>query len=124
MVNPLRIPFHCQLMVAVLSVCSAAGAQENNRGPLLQLIGVADSVSRVRITERDGYRWIEANGIPDHQVGRFPNRNNPNRISEQRYRFRMSLTPNPGRTTSNVGMNLFGVALNGVPFDPGAAEFW
>ncbi len=78
----------------------------------------------VRAQERDGWRYVESNGLPNHQTGRFPNRNNPNRISAQQYRFRMTLTPQQAQRTTPVGMNLFGVALNGVPFDPGAAEFW
>jgi hypothetical protein len=88
------------------------------------LVQSGQSGNEVRITERDGFRFIESNGVPDHRTGRFPNRNNPNRISTQRHSFRMPLTPQPAEKTTVLGMYPFGVATNGVPFDPGVAEFW
>lgn len=66
---------------------------------------------------------IKANGIPDHRVGQFPNRGNPNPISEQGYDIVIPSDPKPApQVTSMRGP--FGIALNGVVFDPGAAEFW
>lgn len=68
-------------------------------------------------------RKVSANGIPDHSVGVFPNRGNPNTISEQGYDIVIPADPKPApRPTSQFGP--FGIALNGVVFDPGAAEFW
>lgn len=68
-------------------------------------------------------RNVVANGIPDHDVGDFPNRDNPNRISEQGYDIVIPSDPEANdRPSSQFGP--FGVALNGVLFDPGAAEFW
>lgn len=80
--------------------------------------------NEVSIWEEDGYRYIQSNGIPDHTPGQFPNTGNPNTISEQHYQFRVTLTPRLSGQTHAYGHNLFGVALNGVPFDPGTAEFW
>ncbi|MEZ6122926.1 MAG: YHYH protein [Planctomycetaceae bacterium] len=91
---------------------------------LLNLLAVISADNDVRVTEADGFRFIEANGLPDHPTGDFPNRHNPNRISEQRYRFRMPLKPVIAEQPTPVRMHPFGVALNGIPFDPGAAEFW
>ncbi|MCA9048521.1 MAG: YHYH protein [Planctomycetaceae bacterium] len=91
---------------------------------VLTLLSSAVVENSVSITEKDGYRYIVSNGIPDHDTGRFPNRNTPNRISEQQYRFKVTLTPQAARTPTAVGMQPFGVALNGIPFDPAAAEFW
>ncbi|MEM7626690.1 MAG: YHYH protein [Planctomycetota bacterium] len=86
-------------------------------------VTVNGSPHRVTITERDGYRFITANGIPNHEPGRFPTRGNPNPISAQEYEFRVPLRPEPA-TRVNRSRALFGVALNGVPFDPGTAEIW
>ena len=80
--------------------------------------------SHVEITERDGFRHIEANGLPNHETGRFPNRGNPNTIAAQSYHFRLPLQPLVAETYTPIGRQLFGVALNGVVFDPGTAEFW
>src|SRR5687767_3221785 len=45
---------------------------------------------------RDGYRHITSSGLPDHQPGQFPNRNNPNTIAPQTYAFRIPLEPKAG----------------------------
>lgn len=80
--------------------------------------------NEVRITERDGYRFIESNGIPNHSAGQFPNPGNPNSIQPQRHQYRVTLNPQPARQLTFAGRQPFGVAVNGVPFDPGTAEFW
>lgn len=85
------------------------------------------------IVVRDGYRYITSNGIPNHKTGAFPNKDNPNRISPQKQSFRVTTTPKPaGQANANNAANnrrpgppaLFGVALNGIVFDPGTAEIW
>lgn len=78
----------------------------------------------VSITVRGNKRIIASNGIPEHQVGRFPSRGNPNRISSQNYRFSMPTNPRLRNSTTQQRGVLFGVAVNGVPFDPGTAEVW
>ncbi len=80
--------------------------------------------TNVKIYVSGSKRVIESNGIPDHSTGRFPNSGNPHRISEQTYRFEMPLNPVAGDQPTPMMMQPFGVALNGVPFDPGAAEFY
>ncbi|MEM7584723.1 MAG: YHYH protein [Acidobacteriota bacterium] len=80
--------------------------------------------SSVRVTEQGEVRIIHANGIPEHRVGAFPNRGNPHRISAQRYTFQVPLSPEQTGRLTALGMHDWGVAVNGVPFDPGAAEFW
>ncbi|KAJ54266.1 hypothetical protein ACMU_18755 [Actibacterium mucosum KCTC 23349] len=78
---------------------------------------------QVSIVTRGSKRIMTANGIPTHPVAPFPNSGNPNRISAQNYRFEMPLSPRKGAARA-TGRSLVGVAVNGVPFDPGAAEFW
>jgi hypothetical protein len=82
------------------------------------------SPSKVTITEKDGKRIIVANGLPDHKTGRFPNRGNPNSIEAQDYRFEMPLVPKASSKPRQVQGYLYGIALNGVVFDPGTAEVW
>jgi hypothetical protein len=77
-------------------------------------------------------RSIRANALPSHQVGAFPNRGNPHRIIAQSYRFELPASPNPAptitplhhATPSGPPNQPFGIALNGILFDPGTAEFW
>lgn len=81
---------------------------------------------------RGDVRSIESNGIPEHLVGEFPNRGNPHRIEEQPYRFEIPANPLASKdiTPAHFGdqpgppNRPFGVAMNGVLFDPGTAEFW
>lgn len=80
--------------------------------------------NEVNIREDGRYRYINSNAIPDHATGSFPNRSNPNSIKAQSLEFRLPLTPQrSGRFMPNP-RNLFGVAVNGVPFDPFTGEFW
>ncbi|MEM6758252.1 MAG: YHYH protein [Pseudomonadota bacterium] len=78
----------------------------------------------VSMSVQGGTRIITANGLPSHKVGTFPNAGNPNRIVAQRYSFRMPVSPRPGRARELPPTTAFGVAVNGVPFDPNAAEYW
>ncbi|MEM9704006.1 MAG: YHYH protein, partial [Planctomycetota bacterium] len=80
--------------------------------------------SRVSITERGEFRIISTAGLPDHAVGQFPNRGNPNRIAAQRKTYRVPLNPTVSDRATDARMAAFGVAINGVEFDPGAGEFY
>lgn len=79
---------------------------------------------KVSITLRGEQRAIEANGIPDHTPGQFPRRGNPNTISEQRHNFTVPTKPQVAAAPTDANRGWFGVALNGVPFEAGTAEFW
>lgn len=83
----------------------------------------SDVVNQVRIEEGDGYRYIYSNGIPNHPTGTFPNAGNPNRISPQEHVYRVTLTPELSGDITQI-RPAFGVALNGIPFEPGTGEFW
>ncbi|MBE9399431.1 YHYH protein [Pontibacterium sp. N1Y112] len=86
------------------------------------LISPAYAEAHIRV---DGnYRLISSNGLPEHNTGRFPNANNPTAIREQSVTYRVPVKPIYRESTTPLGMWPFGVAINGVPFDPGAAEFW
>ena len=80
--------------------------------------------SDVSITVEGDYRIIRSNGIPNHAMGQFPNRGNPNTVSPQHYEFRVPANPKAADHTTRLRMQPFGVAVNGVVFDPGAAEWW
>jgi hypothetical protein len=80
--------------------------------------------NEVSITIEGDKRVIRANGVPDHKVGQFPNAGNPNQIAPQPYEFRIPLKPAIATKATPAGMGPFGVAVNGVVFDPSAAEWW
>lgn len=101
---------------------------ENYRQQYLRLLEEvvtnASAAGVTRIHVENGYRTIESDGIPQHETGQFPNPGNPNRIREQNYHFRMPASPRKAGRITQLHLSPFGVAVNGVPFDPGAAEFW
>ncbi|MFI4853727.1 MAG: YHYH protein [Phycisphaerales bacterium JB065] len=80
--------------------------------------------STVTIEMRQGYRYIDANGLPDHDTGRFPGPGNPNAIEAQNYQLRVPITPKLSDEAIPYDRQPFGVALNGVLFDPFTAGFW
>jgi len=80
--------------------------------------------SQVEITVEEDQRVIRANGLPNHPTGKFPNPGNPNSIQAQNYLFRVPLHPLTNATFTSVDRQPIGVALNGVVFDPGTAEYW
>ena len=69
-------------------------------------------------------RILIGNGIPNHEVGTFPNLNNPNSISEQNVSKSFTLCPS---IIYESGLELVGpamaiaYALNSVKFDPATA---
>lgn len=85
---------------------------------------VLTDTNRVLLSLRGDQRVIEANGVPDHAPGQFPNRGNPNRISPQNHNFNVPVKPQVAAQTTSADRGWFGVALNGVPFEAGTAEFW
>ncbi len=118
-----------QIAIACLSLCSLLqaheGHHEHEHDGNQTLLPVATALqNEVRITTDENYRYIESNGIPDHRPGQFPNRGNPNRIQSQQHKYRVPLAPQKAKQTTPLQRQPFGVALNGVPFDPGTAEFW
>jgi hypothetical protein len=112
----------CALVPALAGAAIPAAAHD---GPHTGGSGARAGSSEVSITVSGGLRIIEANGIPDHAAGRFPNAANPNSIRTQRYRFQVPAEPRLAATATPYQVHgLFGIAVNGVVFDPGTAEFW
>lgn len=71
----------------------------------------------------NGERTLTANGIPDHEVGTFPNVGNPNAIEEQSVSASYVLLPTESNTATTLGGPLgpTGYVLNGVKIDAGTA---
>jgi hypothetical protein len=80
--------------------------------------------SRVSIREQGDQRVIESNDIPNHETGNFPNAGNPNSIRAQDFHYEVPLHPKVAATLTDAGRMDFGVAVNGVKFEPGTAEYW
>ncbi len=83
-----------------------------------------NTYSRYSWTSNGSQRILSGNGIPNHEVGTFPNNNNPNTIRELNVNKRFTLCP---EIISESGLEIVGPALaiayaiNSVKFDPGTA---
>ena len=119
--NPVFSAIHRLAFVSAWLAPVASAHPGHESLPTVDWVGDAPQVS---ITVEWGARVIRANGIPDHATGQFPGRGNPNRIAPQRHEFRVPLLPEKAPSPSPLGMSPFGVAVNGVVLDPGAAEWW
>ena len=111
------------LGIAWLASGALAGAHPGQEGDLETAAGGLPA-SKVTITEEGSFRVIRANGIPNHATGHFPNPGNPNSIEAQNYSFRMPLHPATNAVFTRLERQPMGVAVNGVVFDPGTAEYW
>ncbi|MSU25547.1 MAG: YHYH protein [Opitutus sp.] len=111
-------------LICVLSLGFTRLAWAHSGHETIPVAGRPATPSEVKITVEGDRRIIRANGMPDHPTGPFPGRNNPNSLSPQKYEFRVSAKPQRAERPTPNGMNLFGIAVNGVVFDPAAAEWW
>ncbi len=97
-------------------------------GPPLRRSSATAAVGKaghsVSITTEGDFRIITSNGWPDHPPGAFPRRGNPNALTAQSYTLRVPVKPRMSETPERRGGWWWGVALNGVPFEPGTAETW
>lgn len=123
-------------LVTALTVGHAADVAAQGRPPMrkhtatesqpLKLVSAAKSIrgGEVQITYSGRKVTVTTNSLPDHAVGSFPNGGNPNGISKNRATYTATTGQKVGRARALGLGQLFGVAVNGIAFDPGAAEFW
>jgi len=76
--------------------------------------------TQVTVTVEGDTRSVEANALPDHETGEFPNSGNPNTISAQDLSYEYPLVPT--YTGDQTPVRTPGVAVNGVKFEPATAE--
>lgn len=82
------------------------------------------TANRVLISVEKGRRIIRANGIADHNTGQFPGSGNPNTIREQNLQYSLPLSPARNEVPRFYSLGIFGIGVNGVLFDPQAAEWY
>ena len=68
-------------------------------------------------------KCISSNGIPNHEIGDFPTKGNPNKFKERNLKF--CFTKNPKKTNTNKYLvATVGVTLTGIPIRPGTAAWY
>jgi hypothetical protein len=110
------------------------GAAASNVGPSLPAADGGLPAPFVEIVVEGDVRTVRSNGIPNHATGTFPNAHDPESLRPQNYEFHMPAAPTKAASTTDLcplGKQTyrFGVAVNGVTFDPsgpwyhGGAEY-
>ena len=114
------------VLIASFSLSAHPDHSATQKGvfPLEPSTQAATGASEIKISIEGEQRVITANGLPDHATGAFPNRNNPHKITAQQYRYTMPAKPVLAAKPTPLVRQPFGIALNGVLFDPGTAEAW
>lgn len=124
------------IMTAVLTLalnCEVLGQRRTRNHTINQSKGISlvpaytsvTTTSSITITSDSEFRYIRGNGIPNHKVGSFPNSGNPHQITSQDYSFRVPLYGKLASSRTKLELHTnFGIAINGIPFDPGAAEWY
>jgi hypothetical protein len=129
------------LLIGVIGLLSACGSDNNQTqnstyyGPTGggSTVGIlCDSTgtgvnSAVSVNQNYQYTWacssgsrtLSANGIPNHDVGAFPNANNGNVIKSQAVSAVITLSPRVNNPQGRV-VSVIGYALNGIMFDVSA----
>ena len=128
-----RLPLNQGLMIGLLAACPTLTEAQPQRGagggPELQDMrdGPMEVIDlpkpMVSITVEGDYRVIRSNGLPDHAIGTFPNKDNPNALRPQQIEIKVPVKPKVADRPTPA-MPEFGVGLNGVIFDAGTGEFW
>ena len=59
-------------------------------------------------------KCIISDGVPNHEIGKFPTKGNPNKFKKQKLKF--CFTKNPKKkTTNSYIVSTIGVTLTGIP---------
>lgn len=80
--------------------------------------------NRVTVTIEGDRRIIRSNSIAEHATGPFPNAGNPNDIVAQAVEWSLPLAPEVAGQPTPYMLGTFGIAVNGVIFEPQAAEWY
>ena len=121
--------------LSLLVFCATAFAQQHpepryhraNEAKKLELRSATQepiAENRISVSVQGNQRLIKANSIARHKTGRFPGQGNPNFISEQSITFALPLTPEKNSRPRYYQLGTFGIGVNGVLFEPQAAEWY
>ncbi|GLQ35706.1 hypothetical protein GCM10007939_19890 [Amylibacter marinus] len=79
--------------------------------------------NQVTIVTKGTTTCIQSNGIPDHDMGAFPRRGNPNSFRAQNQKYCFSANPKK-RKIKSTKAQIVGVTLTGIPIRPGTADWY
>ncbi len=83
----------------------------------LKLNSESDLTPRASFPVEDSFRFVEAKGLPGHEIEGFPNQHDQIAVKSQEHRLRVPARPVHSNDPIAIDMWWFGVAVNGIPFD-------
>ena len=104
------------LALLAISACAAPAAAPQTATPPAAKPPEHPFRANVKVEVTDDHYIVRSDGIPDHETGKFPSRDNPNSIRKQDYTFKIPRHPKPAKEPGKLPMGPIGVAINGVPF--------
>ena len=98
----------------------------NSTQPVTLVAATQDPITTpyVEVAVEGDRRIIRTNGIPSHRTGTFPNSGNPNAIAALNLTFSLPAAPIWRGVATYRDLGEMGVGVNGVVFDPTAAEWY
>ena len=90
---------------------------------LMIFSNVVSAQNNVLISKNENKLCIASNSLPDHEVGKFPNRGNPHTMREQNVEFCVPINPVKNRNFKFIKGTL-GIAINGIQFRPNTAGYY
>ena len=90
---------------------------------LMIFINPALAKNYVSVLKNQSNLCIASNSLPDHEIGRFPNRANPHSIREHLVEFCVPVDPVKNKVPKFV-KGTIGIAINGIQFRPNTAGFY
>ena len=79
--------------------------------------------NEVRIYKQGNFNCISSNGSPNHEIGKFPTKGNPNKFKAQKINYCYPNNPIKKRTFNNRASTV-GITLTGIPIRPGTADWY
>ena len=86
-------------------------------------INPASAKNDVSILKNQSNLCVASNSLPDHEIGKFPNRANPHSIREHQVEFCVPVDPVKNKVPKFV-KGTIGIAINGIQFRPNTAGFY
>ena len=80
-------------------------------------------VIKNNIVQSSELKCIISDGVPNHEIGKFPTKGNPNKFQKQNLKF--CFTKNPIKSSNlKYIVSTVGVTLTGIPIRPGTAAWY
>ena len=79
--------------------------------------------NEVYFSKEDKNTCIISNGIPNHEIGKFPSKGNPHSFSPQRLKYCFPTNPVKNNYINNTAKTI-GITITGIPIRPGTADWY